>query len=64
MRKFSKVLLLVLLLALVATPVLAYRSDRYDFGHVDFGGATVTVVGWWDPLEQFYEGGNYAGRIE
>ena len=44
MRKFSKVLLLVLLMALFATTAMAYVSDRYDFGHVDFGGATITFV--------------------
>lgn len=64
MRKFSNVLVFVLLLALFATPIMAYTSDRYDFGHVDFGGATITFVAWWNPLEQFEEGGEFAGRLE
>ena len=64
MRKFSNVLVFVLLLSLFATPIMAYTSDRYDFGHVDFGGATITFVAWWNPLEQFEEGGEFAGRLE
>src|SRR5690554_2639563 len=43
---------------------MAYNSDRHDFGNVDFGGATVTLVAWFDPMEGFYEGGDYAGRLE
>ncbi|MFP4016081.1 MAG: ABC transporter substrate-binding protein [Halanaerobiales bacterium] len=64
MKIFSKVLLTILVLALFATPALGYTSDRYDFGNVDFGGATVTVVSWYDPLEGFREGGDNAGRLE
>lgn len=42
-----------------------YVSDRgVDLGKVDFRGATVTLVGWWDPFEAFREGGDRAGRLE
>ncbi|HLV10751.1 MAG TPA: extracellular solute-binding protein [Halanaerobiales bacterium] len=64
MKNISRVLLLVLLLTLFTTPIMAYNSDRHDFGNVDFGGATVTLVAWYDPMEGFYEGGDYAGRLE
>lgn len=44
--------------------VLAYESDRMDFGPIDFQGATVTVVAHFDNLSAFYEGGARAGRLE
>ena len=62
--KFRATILLtgILVLALAVTG-LAYEAD-YDFGEVDFGGETVTFVGWYDYLEDFREGGEYAGRLE
>ncbi|MFP4015565.1 MAG: ABC transporter substrate-binding protein [Halanaerobiales bacterium] len=64
MRKKLCVLSLVaLLLVGIAGNVMAYDLPFND-GDVDFGGATVTYVGWWDPREGFVEGGDYAGRLE
>ncbi len=64
MKFFSKALLLVCVLVLLSVPAFAYTSDRFDFGNVDFGGETVTLVSWYDPMEGFYEGGDYAGRLD
>lgn len=64
MRKISVVLITVLVMALAAAGVHAYTSDRMDFGNIDFGGATVTVVAHFDNLTRFQEGGAQAGRLE
>ncbi|MFW6021950.1 MAG: ABC transporter substrate-binding protein [Halanaerobiaceae bacterium] len=64
MKIFSKFIVFVLIGLLLSTPAMAYTSDRMDFGDVDFGGETVTIVGWYDPLGAFVEGGDYAGRLE
>ncbi|NLM39415.1 MAG: extracellular solute-binding protein [Firmicutes bacterium] len=63
MKRLYPVLGLLLVLVLSAG-VLAYESDRMDFGDIDFGGATVTVVAHFDNLAAFYEGGARAGRLE
>ncbi|MEJ6950132.1 ABC transporter substrate-binding protein [Natronospora cellulosivora (SeqCode)] len=60
----NKVLLLALFIVLLSATAFGYTSDRMDFGDVDFGGATVTYVAWWNPLEEFEEGGDYAGRLD
>lgn len=57
-------LLVVLAVMLVSSGVLAYVSDRMDFGEIDFKGATVTYVLHHDHLADFREGGKYAGRLD
>ena len=52
-----KKLVIALLVFSISVLSFAYTSNRMDFGNVDFGGATVTIVGWYNPLEQFQEGG-------
>ena len=64
MNNLKKLALLVFAMALLSVSAFAYTSDRYDVGNVDFGGATVTIVSWYDPTESFKEGGEYAGRLE
>lgn len=59
-----KKLVIALLVFSISVLSFAYTSDRMDFGNVDFGGATVTIVGWYNPLGQFQEGGRFAGRLE
>ncbi|MFW6047647.1 MAG: hypothetical protein ACOCP4_07685, partial [Candidatus Woesearchaeota archaeon] len=60
----NKVLLLALFVVLLSATAFGYTSDRMEFGDVDFGGETVTIVAWWNPLEAFEEGGDYAGRLD
>ncbi|MFW5981599.1 MAG: ABC transporter substrate-binding protein [Halanaerobiaceae bacterium] len=60
----NKVLLTVLFVLLLSVTAFAYTSDRMEFGDVDFGGETVTIIAWYDPLEDFKEGGDYAGRLD
>lgn len=48
-----KKLVIALLVFSISVLSFAYTSDRMDFGNVDFGGATVTIVGWYNPLGQF-----------
>ncbi|HBG09460.1 MAG TPA: hypothetical protein DDX25_05535 [Firmicutes bacterium] len=57
-------LLAAVLVIVLSSAVFAYESDRYNFGDIDFQGATVTVVAHFDNLEAFYEGGARAGRLE
>ncbi|NLJ75473.1 MAG: hypothetical protein GX331_10860 [Firmicutes bacterium] len=64
MRKTRVVLATFLVLLMVSSAVMAYESDRMDFGPIDFGGATVTFVAHFDNLSAFYEGGARAGRLE
>lgn len=64
MRKIGIVLASVLVLLLASTSLFAYSSDRMDFGDIDFGGATVTVVAHFNNLARFEEGGAAAGRLE
>ena len=61
-KKFILVSLMVLMTAGLTLSVLAYELP-YNDSDVDFGGATVTYVCWWDPREAFVEGGNRAGRL-
>ena len=58
-----KKLVIALLVFSISVLSFAYTSDRMDFGNVDFGGATVTIVGWYNPLGQFQEGGRFAGEF-
>ena len=53
MRKIG-LLAAVLLIAVLSSAVFAYESDRYNFGDIDFQGATVTVVAHFDNLSAFY----------
>ncbi|HHT91826.1 MAG: extracellular solute-binding protein [Bacillota bacterium] len=64
MRKFSYVLVVLLVLVLGAAPMLAYVSDRHDFGEIDFQGATVHYIAHFNALARFEEGGEFAGRLE
>lgn len=65
-RKSSLFMVLtsVLLIAMFASSAFAYVSDRMDFGEIDFGGATVTLVCHHNPLTQFEEGGSRAGMLD
>ncbi len=38
--------------------------DEFDEDDLDFGGATVTYVLWYNPFGAFEEGGDYAGRLD
>ncbi|MFP4661084.1 MAG: ABC transporter substrate-binding protein [Halanaerobiales bacterium] len=62
MKKRVLVLSLLVLLLAASFNTLAYELP-YNDDDVDFGGATVTFVGWWDPREEFIDG-KFAGRLE
>ncbi|NLL87670.1 MAG: extracellular solute-binding protein [Firmicutes bacterium] len=64
MKMRTALALVVLITVLVPSSVLAYTSDRMDFGEIDFGGATVTFVMHWDGIAQFEEGGARAGMLQ
>lgn len=64
MRKIGLLTAVLLVAAAISPVVLAYESDRMDFGPIDFQGATVTYVAHFDNLSAFYEGGARAGRLE
>ena len=65
MRLKTVHLVLALALVLAASQLAAaYVSDRMDFGEIDFKGAKVTVLAHFDNLQDFYEGGSRAGRLE
>ena len=64
MRRIGLFAVVLLVAVMLSSAVLAYESDRMDFGPIDFQGATVTVVAHFDNLSAFYEGGARAGRLE
>lgn len=64
MKKIRISLAVLFVVLALSSLVLAYESDRMDFGPIDFQGATVTVVAHFDNLSAFYEGGARAGRLE
>lgn len=58
------IVILGLVLLFASVSAFAYVSDRMDFGDIDFGGKTVTFVAHQNILQQFEEGGDYAGRLD
>ncbi len=64
MKRVMKLMLVFLSILILTGSIYAYTSDRMNYGNVNFRGATVTLVAWWDPFEAFREGGDRAGRLE
>ena len=64
----KKTRLLVLTMAFVLLMTVSAGAMLLDyeaeFGDIDFEGETVTYIAWYDPFEEFVEGGDYAGRLE
>ncbi|MFW6256635.1 MAG: hypothetical protein ACOC2O_00685, partial [Bacillota bacterium] len=53
----------ILIVVLASSMGLAFDPVE-DLGEFDFEGKTVTYMCWYDPFEEFEEGGDYAGRLE
>ncbi len=62
MKKITILLVMALIVSLTVSS-FAYELP-FDASDVDFGGETVTYVGFWDPREPYVEGGDRAGRLE
>ena len=58
-----KLFLITLAFGLLFCSTLFAYELPFDAGNIDFGGATVTYVGFYDPRESFMEGGDYPGRL-
>ncbi len=63
-KRVFTLMFMSLMLLFASVSVLAYVSDRMDFGEIDFRGETVTFVAHQNIISQFEEGGLYAGRLE
>jgi len=62
-KKYCGILILVLTLLVLTTAIQAFDPVE-ELGDVDFEGATVTYMCYYDPFLDFQEDGIYPGRLE